>query len=153
MPLGDAERVYLLHHEITNGLPSFFPYGDDRQKWREHGPALLAAWIEEHPGRRPWAWWAFDVPSGAWREHVGGAGEQSAITSPDCVRSFYACDPTDPPRVESEQAFLRRLDLLLPGEEERIAARAFRPIKLRVERQVREDDPGSGLWAEPPTQW
>ena len=32
------------------------------EAWRELRDALLPAWIAEHPGRRPWAWWQFDAP-------------------------------------------------------------------------------------------
>ena len=39
-----------------------------------------------------------------------------------------AYDPDDPPRFESEPAFLRRRGLLLPGELERIPAEAFEPV-------------------------
>jgi hypothetical protein len=31
--------------------------------------------------------------------------------------AFANCDPRDPPTFESELTYLRRLDLLLPGEE------------------------------------
>jgi hypothetical protein len=152
-PLEEAERTFLLRGERAPGLPPFFPYGDARPKWLEHRAALLNEWIAEHPGTRPAAWWAFDVPRGAWREHVGGAGEQSAIMSPDHAPSFYRCDPTDPPQVESTATFLRRLGVLLPGEEERIPARAFRPVKLRVERKPGEAEEEAGLWAEPAAPW
>jgi len=34
-----------------------------RELWAEHGAALLARWIAEHPGERPWAWWIATAPS------------------------------------------------------------------------------------------
>jgi len=30
---------------------------DGRALWKQHGPALLAGWINRHPGSRPWGWW------------------------------------------------------------------------------------------------
>jgi hypothetical protein len=40
--------------------------------------------------------------------------------------------PWDPPTHESQAAFLDRLDLLLPGERERLPAEAFAPEPLVV---------------------
>jgi hypothetical protein len=57
--------------------------------WCQHQRALLAAWIEEHPGTRPSLWWHCDAPRqplGTWpkacwdgqleqpRERLGGIG-------------------------------------------------------------------------------
>ena len=33
-----------------------------RRLWRQWRESLLAAWVAEHPGTRPWAWWQFDAP-------------------------------------------------------------------------------------------
>lgn len=30
--------------------------------WREHGEAILTAWIAARPGSRPWAWWRYSAP-------------------------------------------------------------------------------------------
>ena len=30
--------------------------------WRDGRDSLLAAWLVERPGTRPWAWWEFDAP-------------------------------------------------------------------------------------------
>ena len=38
-----------------------------------------------------------------------------------------AIDRNDPPRYESEPAYLKRLGLLLPGEEQRLPPNAFDP--------------------------
>lgn len=43
-----------------------------------------------------------------------------------------AIDPNDPPLFESEPAYLRRLGLLLPGEEGRIPAEDFEPILVEA---------------------
>lgn len=36
--------------------------GAMREAWRELRAGLLADWIAEHPGTRPYAWWTFDAP-------------------------------------------------------------------------------------------
>ncbi|HXH05749.1 MAG TPA: hypothetical protein VNI83_04075 [Vicinamibacterales bacterium] len=43
--------------------PDAPPAFDARRLWREWGEAILAAWIRERPGTRPWAWWQFDAPA------------------------------------------------------------------------------------------
>src|SRR4051794_33521765 len=40
--------------------------------WRIHRDDLLADWETSFPGRRPWAWWAFDA-----REPMPAADEQA----------------------------------------------------------------------------
>jgi hypothetical protein len=42
-----------------------------RAAWAQYGPAILAAWIEDRPGR-PSCWWKFDAPE--MRARVGGRG-------------------------------------------------------------------------------
>jgi len=51
-----------------------------------------------------------------------------------------AIDPTDPPVFESEAAYLKRLDLLLTGEEARLPADAFDDEVIGAE----DDDEGPG---------
>jgi hypothetical protein len=67
----DADRVERL-------LSGFYiercPFGDDeaamRAEWNELRDSLLAKWIADRPGTRPWGWWAFDAPER--RRTVGG---------------------------------------------------------------------------------
>lgn len=33
-----------------------------REMWNEKRDALMASWVQERPGTRPWAWWTFDAP-------------------------------------------------------------------------------------------
>ncbi|HWL93850.1 MAG TPA: hypothetical protein VNT79_09970, partial [Phycisphaerae bacterium] len=37
-------------------------YAAKREAWECLRDELLPKWIEENPGSRPWAWWAFDAP-------------------------------------------------------------------------------------------
>jgi hypothetical protein len=44
-----------------------------------------------------------------------------------------APDPADPPSFESQAAYLRRNNLLLPGEEQRLTEADFEPERLTIE--------------------
>lgn len=35
---------------------------DGRRVWAAARPEILPAWIDAHPGTRPYAWWKFDAP-------------------------------------------------------------------------------------------
>lgn len=73
----DWQRVALLTGEVPDDAPTFafldwgyFGNGDRpvvRAAWDELKPALLAEWLKEHLGTRPYAWWAHDAP----RDPVG----------------------------------------------------------------------------------
>jgi hypothetical protein len=149
--------------------------------WQEHGPEILARWMEQHPGTRPTCWWDFEAPRGAWpglyydgefaepRRRVGGRGtpdyevlnyaphyERGVPTGwvSDWQIAYYTgkkrdvhgnpigteyigkdfpaerFDRADPPRFESQAAYLERLSLLAPGEARRLGARDFQPEPL-----------------------
>ena len=92
------------------------------------------------------------------RERLGGVGTPSneclaytptyafGIPDPWITRADVECyspdfegvaiDPKDPPRYESQAAYLRRLDLLLPGELKRLTPADFEPELVMPE----EDD-------------
>jgi hypothetical protein len=138
-PLADAGRRWLLHGEEppddATGHEVYFELRFlGRRLWDEHRDELLAGWIAERPGTRPYAWFEYDLPHGAERRKVAGSGEQSAVWFQH--EAFYAladCDPADPPQIESMAVFLRRLGLLVPGEERRIPKRAWKPETLKVD--------------------
>jgi hypothetical protein len=137
-PIADAAKAYLLRGERTaRGAEGFGDYAQARyfgaKLWKRHGAALLAEFIVDHPGERPTGWWEHQCPQRAMRQKVGGSGEEGAPVSLERVRSCHGCDPSDPPMVESVPAFLRRLNLLLAGEEQRIPRRAFQPVALEVD--------------------
>jgi hypothetical protein len=156
--------------------------------WAAVRDELLAAWIAERPGTRPWAWWLHDAP--AWttdiptrarplaidyahvwqlkqpRKRLGGRGTAiyealnyvprfhfglpTAFVSASDVayyngRSrdihghrigaeyrdgdfpYHAIDPADPPRFESQAAYLQRHGFLSDAERRRLPADAFAP--------------------------
>ena len=43
-----------------------------REAWEIMREKIMADWIREQPGTRPWAWWKFDAPPPARRERVDG---------------------------------------------------------------------------------
>lgn len=139
------QRDYLLEGASLNGPDdcrwpdgSVRPFSDEaamKAAWFEHRAALM-----EHcgPGRRPWAWWRFVAPEP--RRQLAGP---PPLPRPNYAGSTFsqACSLADRysfgipslwPRLEdynravfeSELGFLRRLDLLLPGEAEAIETEA-----------------------------
>jgi hypothetical protein len=132
-PERDAEGFsdWVVLHFVDRGAGA-------RKLWAQHRKQLLSEWIQTAPGTRPWAFWEFDLPEDAERRKVRGSGEESAAYYGAGYRGYFDADPADPPRVESDAAFLRRLKLLLPGEEKRIPRRAFQPEALKVD---------EGVWA------
>jgi hypothetical protein len=130
---------------------------DERQKlWLAHGERFTADYADENPGKRPPRWWEYSRPSPEPRLRVGGVGTAlyehlmrtegyprldykigipaKWISRSDKQRMpFKGCgccqavDPSDPPRFESQAAYLRRLKLLLPDEERRLGPADFEP--------------------------
>jgi hypothetical protein len=75
-----------------------------RAWWRTAGPEVLAEWTRRRPGTRPSTWWRFIAPEP--RRTIANGRDL----------------------IESEASYLRRLDLLLPGEERRLRPDAFAPV-------------------------
>jgi hypothetical protein len=68
-------------YQLNTGLELFddaFGWDQDfdeaaaREAWELMREKLMADWIREQPGTRPWAWWAFDAPQPARRERIDG---------------------------------------------------------------------------------
>lgn len=120
------------HHESL-GWKFFEPHAIETA-WEARHAELLAAHIAEAPGRRPWAWWRFNAP--APRERVGGSGETWPAVSFDFGLpgrwAWNWIDDDDPPRYESEAAYLRRLGLLTDREARRLKAHDFEPVAIAL---------------------
>jgi hypothetical protein len=99
--------------------------------WAEFGGDVVAWWIKDRPGTRPWCWWKYSAPEP--RKRVGGVGTVDGNPEylPDFrlprADAFVAVDPSDPPSFESQAAYLKRLKVLLPGEEKRLTRHDFAP--------------------------
>ena len=89
------------------------------------------------PGTRPWVWWRFDAPEPRWRK-VKATGELLPETGLVEVPGVYWL-------LESEAHYLRRLDLLRPGERQHLSDADFEPSEhFPVEYHRRpEADPGT----------
>ena len=101
--------------------------------WRTWRETIMRDWIAEHPGSRPWGWWQHEAPPREERRKLSGSGEQTATFNLTRSPEFHTCDAGDPPKVESEAAFLKRLGVLEAGEEKRVPKRAWSPVRLKVE--------------------
>ena len=119
-------------------------------KWGEHHDAILAEWIDEHPGTRPWVWWELDSPrlpavgDGRYddgkrpepRQRVGGTGGEpthQGVTFgiPDGWGNDDF-DPSDPPTFESQASYLDRHGLLTKAERRALQKlpNAFQPENI-----------------------
>jgi len=119
-----------------------------RELWEKVRDELLAEWIADHPGRRPWAFWKLDATEP--RRRTGGRGEAYPGYDHPCNlragipyrfmlqrdadifrsvspggREYEIYDPADPPRYESEASYLDRLGLLTDAERKRLTETAF----------------------------
>jgi hypothetical protein len=119
-----------------------------RALWGSVGGALTAAYANDRPGHRPWAWWRLEAPE--MRRRLGGHGvtESSLLAVvPTFDRGipsdwllddfswtydggkppagYVALDRSNPPTFESQATYLRRLKLFLPGEARRLKAADF----------------------------
>lgn len=155
--LVDPLRAFLESGDPGHGQLTLFilsrPGGDPallRPLWERHRDEILPAWVGQHPGRRPWAWWVCDAPG---PRHVLDHGPVST-----CVvrRRAWGAEPIQPDikvTIEAQAAFLLRAGLLFRGEAERLTARDYAPILLapgECEMVDEEDDMpserGGGRW-------
>ena len=86
-----------------------------RGPWQAHRDEVLAEWIEDRPGTRPWAWWEFDAPEA--REVVGVRHPPHARFGKSFALHVATIDWV---RLESEPAYLRRHGLLTDAEAARL---------------------------------
>jgi hypothetical protein len=111
--------------------------------WQPYGADVLRWWVQAKPGTRPSLWWKFRAPEARLR--LGGSGEPDALRDMRCgvptvwvrpVRGDYqggrelCYDSDDPPLYESEPAFLRRHELLLPSERRRLTPADYKPVPI-----------------------
>ncbi len=155
--ISEAAKRYLLTGDGSGDADVFIDLrcnGGDRPLWEESREDLLRDFIKANPGRRPFASWKFDLSEP--RRRVGGKGEvfpgndhpanlrfglpTRFVTARDANifrkvnpggREYKLYDPSDPPRYESEAAYLRRLGLFVKGEEKRVPLDAFEPMVIK----------------------
>lgn len=113
-------------------------YSFAHRDWVKVRDEIMAAWLEDFPGSRPWAWWNWDAPkklTGAGpdaalkkRLKVSGSGTPAGSHLGFGMTDFYDVDPSSLPMVESEAAYLLRHELLESGEKERLQVGDFKPV-------------------------
>src|SRR2546430_12621096 len=113
--------------------------------WREHRDVVVAHYAKRWAGSRPKAWWRWDAPEP--RRRLGGSGVPLMIDNCDPPSLAYGVprvwhfSEADPPQYESEASYLKRLNLLLPGERRRLKQSDFTPQFVR------------GCFDDPRTYW
>lgn len=38
-----------------------FQHMESREAWKAQKKAIMAEWLREHPGTRPWGWWEYEA--------------------------------------------------------------------------------------------
>jgi hypothetical protein len=112
--------------------------------WAMLGSGVLEAWVAQHPGTRPWAFWRFD-----WPELRGGEDEDDDDTDDQADEKIDDQDEDDDEDDEEEDededqaARLHRAGLLEPTEMEAIRVRAL--MLVAHNRGRRLDPPGDNF--------
>lgn len=135
--VSDVTRVFLETGERPDGnLGTFTLLGDPHQLrhvWATVGQSILEEWIVSHPCSRPWAWWELEAPEPRRRTGGIGAALHTVLAIEPCVTYQVplhwvrpdhevcfgvgpAVNTADPPRHESQAAYLDRLGLLSASE-------------------------------------
>jgi len=148
------EYLYYAYPEDP-GPPNAYhrPQAMCRVAWRKMKDMVLEEWIQNAPGTRPQYFWLFSAPEP--RRRLGGIGtplseaypEEAATTIYGVPRRWCGredilgqqIDPSDPPKYESQASYLKRLDLLLPGELERLTPEDFEPDHMQEDREESEE--------------
>jgi hypothetical protein len=58
--------------DLGFGWQENFREDEAREAWEIMREKIMADWVREQPGTRPWAWWRWDAPQPARRERVDG---------------------------------------------------------------------------------
>lgn len=128
-------------------LVFFMQEGELQKAWDAARDAVLDEWTQTNPGTRPVHWWLFDAPE--QRQRIGGKGtpcHEVLADAPSFNLGIPTCwvsdkwitdrvkaelyDPTDPPKYESQAAFLKRHNLFLSDEEKRLSDDDYAPDTL-----------------------
>lgn len=145
LPPDDSNRFLWLDREHYNAL---LPY------WQEHRKTILADWIKTKPGTRTSMWWRYDAPRlatenlGRWsrtvmatrmielRRLLRGEGQPLHEVLNYAPVHHYGIpawfgDPDNPPKFETQRAYLKRHSLLLPAEKRSIAEPYPHPLRIQ----------------------
>ncbi len=89
----------------------FYDNAEIAAAWDQIGDEIVADWVRDKPGTRPAVWWRLSAPPPG-RTTDGGGGPGRA---PECLDIPIAAPPP-----AQQKRFLKRYDLLLPGEAKRL---------------------------------
>jgi len=147
--------------EKEGALECFMLRGNKRNEkriWKKYRDFILADWIQNKPGTRPFIWWKFDAPR--WKKKFNGAFFEGTLLEPRKKMSrkgvivwkkfpsiiprfvfgvpydWYQIDKTYYPMFESQASYLKRHGLLIKSEERRLTDKDFKPesCKKYIER-------------------
>ncbi len=91
----------------------FYGNAEIARAWDQIGDEIVADWVRDKPGTRPAIWWRLSAPPpGRTTDGGGGPGRAPEILD----------IPVKPPAPAQQTRFLKRYDLLLPGEAKRLTA-------------------------------
>jgi hypothetical protein len=114
-------------------------YGQLHALWREHGAIVLADWIAEAPGTRPFAWWVLDATEA--RRCLRGAEHLLPANGPGAWQFVWRRALGIPAyqslghftvSFEAQATFLARLALLSAAERPALNDEAFEPETITV---------------------
>lgn len=134
--LTELEHRECVYHCWTgSGVRAFIPFANDeelRQFWNSVRADVLAEWIRERPGTRPWCWWRFEATErrepidnlphpfdcSDRRAHIdaycdGDHAEHNGLSFGE-PKYVFGIEP--PRHYESEADYLLRLGLLAESE-------------------------------------
>ena len=133
------------HFEITKEMLEFFHTGREtidmfllgstetgREQWEYHKEKVLADWVKDSPGSRPFAFWEYDSPRHPTKFIPINVNDVKMVERQYIrwgVTHFPGPEtfPEPPYLFESEAAYLRRKKLLMRSELERIKPADFEP--------------------------
>lgn len=135
-------------NSLKAGLGTIFPQSNPKDLWETHKADFLPFFIEEHPGRRPFAWWQWDAPrqadqcSGAFWEGTLPEPRRQVSGSQLVSRGSYVpryeygvpihlgYDEANPPFFESQAAYLQRYGLLISTEQKKLTPKDLEPESI-----------------------
>jgi len=148
------------------------PNSQLRKLWDGIGEAVTATYANLRPGRRPRVWWRLQAPE--MRKRPGGRGlpvsdllayvpafeygmpsrwllDDSHWTDSGRKQpaAYVRFDPAHPPTFEAQATYLKRLKLLLPGEERRLKAADFDPESIDPFRYGYDPGPSVTISSQP----
>ena len=172
--LTDGERAWLLDDPGQDEWLWLNPLGRADKLWEAHGAWATREFARRYPGQRPPEWWKrespeprrrlggvgcsmFGAPGGYTRgnfaygipvswpwDGLADMFRQMDLEKGGDGSRWQRYDPADPPRYEAEATYLKRLELLLPGELKRLGPEDFEPevIEQPLPPERRPEPPG-----------